>query len=217
MKRHPLKILIADDHPLFRQGLRQAIQPQADCQLDEAADGEAALQLIREGRPDLAILDINMPVLDGLGVVRRMRQEHLPGEIIVLTMHKEEALFDAAMDLGVKGYVLKDGAVTEISECIETVRKGSRYISPMLTDYLFKRRSNAEDLTAKKPGLARLTPAERRILKLIAEDRTSKEIAHELGLSPRTVENHRTNICAKLDVHGVHSLVKFAFNHRSLL
>lgn len=216
MKSEPLRVVIADDHPLFRHGLRQEILSQLECQLDEAADGQAALRLIRDLKPDLAILDINMPVLDGLGVVRGMRQERLASEVIFLTMHKEEDLFEAAMDLGVKGYVLKDGAVTEIIQCIGTVMKGSRYISPVLTDYLVKKRASQRELAEKRPGLERLTPSERRILKLIAEDRTSKEIAQELGLSPRTVENHRTNMCAKLGVHGIHSLVKFAYSHRSL-
>jgi DNA-binding NarL/FixJ family response regulator len=217
MKSDRPTILIADDHPLFRQGLRQAIQSQLPCQIEEAADGKSALRLIRELKPGICVLDINMPSMDGLGVVRHMRQQGLPGEVIFLTMHKEEELFAAAMDLGVQGYVIKDGAVTEIIECIQRVAAGHRYISPALTDYLFKRRANARALSDQKPGLARLTPAERRILKLIAEDRTSKEIAADLGLSPRTVENHRTNICAKLDVHGIHSLVKFAYNNRSNL
>ncbi len=216
MKSKLLNIVIADDHPLFRHGLRQEILSQLQCQLHEAVDGQAALRLIREVKPDLAILDINMPVLDGLGVIRGMRQERLPGEVIVLTMHKEEDLFEAAMELGVKGYVLKDVAVTEIIHCIGTVMAGSRYISPVFTEYLLAKRASERERAEKKPGLERLTPSERRILKLIAEDRTSKEIALELGLSPRTVENHRTNICAKLGVHGIHSLVKFAYSHRPI-
>jgi DNA-binding NarL/FixJ family response regulator len=210
-------MLVADDHPLFRKGLRQAIELQMECQIHEAADGEAALKQVREFEFEICILDINMPLIDGLGVARAMRQQNLPGEIIFLTMHKEEELLDAAVDLGIKGYVLKDGAVTEIIECIQKVADGHRYVSPSLTDYLFKRRSEAHYLASTKPGLSQLTPAERRILKLIAEDFTSKQIADELGISPRTVENHRANICAKLDIHGIHSLVKFAFNNRASL
>jgi DNA-binding NarL/FixJ family response regulator len=217
MKSDPLRILIADDHPLFRQGLRHAIHSQLPCQIEEAADGNSALRLIRELKPAICVLDINMPLLDGLGVVRQMRQQHLHGEIIFLTMHKEEELFTAAMDLGVKGYVIKDSATNEIIECIHRVADGHPYVSPLLTDYLLNRHSNAKTLADVKPGVARLTPAERRILKLISEDKTSKEIADELGLSPRTRENHRTNICAKLDVHGIHSLVKFAYSNRSSL
>jgi DNA-binding NarL/FixJ family response regulator len=217
MKSDRPTIIIADDHPLFRQGLRQAVQSQVPCQIEEAADGNSALRLIRELKPAICVLDINMPSLDGLSVVRQMRQQRLTGEVIFLTMHKEEELFAAAMDLGVKGYVIKDSATNEIIECIQSVTAGHRYVSPLLTDYLLDRRSRAHALSGEKPGMARLTPAERRILKLISEDKTSKEIADELGLSPRTVENHRTNICAKLDIHGIHSLVKFAYSNRSRL
>jgi DNA-binding NarL/FixJ family response regulator len=213
----PLTVLIADDHPLVRRGLREIIEEGLDCRIEEAGGGEAALTIIREKKPDVCVLDINMPVLDGFGVVRRMRQQHLAGEVIFLTMHKEEDLLNAAMDLNVKGYVLKEGAVSEIVDAIRSAAAGHRYISPALSDFLFSRRAEADRLREQKPGLDRLTPAERRVLKMIAEDNTSKEIADVLGLSPRTVENHRTNICAKLGVHGIHSLVKFAYDNRSKL
>jgi DNA-binding NarL/FixJ family response regulator len=132
-------------------------------------------------------------------------------------MYKEEDLFNAAMDLGVKGYVLKESAVSDILDAIRAIMAGQHYISPGLSEFLFGRRAGAESLRQRRPGLDRLTPAEHHILQLIARDRTSKEIADELGLSPRTVENHRTNICAKLDVHGIHSLVKFAYENKARL
>jgi DNA-binding NarL/FixJ family response regulator len=211
-----LKVLIADDHPLFLRGLKDILRPEG-YDIDEAPDGLLAVRKVRECMPDICILDVNMPHLDGLEVVRQMRRQHLPGEVIFLTMHKEPDLLDAAMDLGVKGFVLKDDAVAEIVECIRRVADGHNYISPALSDQLVNRRSHVRALNEENAGLARLTPAERRVLKLIAEDRTSKEIAEELGLSPRTIENHRTNICTKLNVHGIHSLVKFAYHHRSSL
>ncbi len=213
-----LSVLIADDHPLYRQGLRQAVETDSRLRvIHEAGDGRVALQFIRELRPDLCILDIQMPELDGLEVVRQMRAQHLRSEVIFLTMYKEQDLLNAALDLEVKGFVLKESAVEDILRCIWAVHAGHRYISPILSDFLVSRRQSAESLRAAKPGLDRLTPSELRILKLIAADRTSKEIADELGLSPRTVENHRINICSKLDIHGVHSLVKFAYEHKSQL
>lgn len=213
-----IRILIADDHPLSRQGLRQALEADPACQvIQEAGDGRAALEGVRSLKPDLCILDINMPLLDGLAVARQMRQEQLAGEIIFLTMYKEEDLLNAALDLDVKGYVLKESATTDILHCVRAVAAGGRYFSPALSDLLFARRAGAQALRQEKPGLERLTSAERRILKLIASDRTSKEIADQLGLSLRTIENHRTNICAKLDVHGIHSLVKFAYDNKSRL
>lgn len=213
-----LSILIADDHPLFRQGLRQTIENAPAFQVvREVGDGYAALQSLRELKLDLCILDINMPGLDGLEVVRQMRAQHSQVEVIILTMYKEEDLFNAAMDLDVKGYVLKESAVSDILDGVRTVMAGHRYISPTLADFLFTRRAAANELRNRKPGLDRLTRAERNILQLIAADKTSKEIADELGLSPRTVENHRTHICSKLNVHGIHSLVKFAYDNRSRL
>lgn len=214
----PFRILLADDHPLFRQGLRSTVESEAAFQVvREVGDGQAALDGIRELSPDLCILDINMPGLDGLAVVRRMHEQSLQSEVVILTMYKEPDLFNAAMELDVKGYVLKESAVKDILDAIRTVMAGHRYVSPTLADFMFARRADAEALRQQKPGLDHLTPAERRILKLIAHDRTSKEIANELGLSPRTVENHRTNICAKLDVHGIHGLVKFAYDNKSRL
>lgn len=211
-------VLIADDHPVFRQGLRQVIESDPALHIvQEAGDGREALRCIREWKPGICILDIQMPQLDGLAIVRQMRAERLPGEVIFLTMYKEEELFNAALDLDVKGYVLKESAVNDILQGIHAVGAGHRYISPGLSDFLVTRRAGAEALRRRKPGLSDLTPSERRILKLIAEDKTSKEIAGELGLSPRTVENHRTNICTKLDVHGIHGLVKFAYDNKSRL
>jgi DNA-binding NarL/FixJ family response regulator len=213
-----LRILIADDHPLFRQGLRQTIETDPGLRVvHEVADGRSALESIREVNPDVCILDIRMPRLDGLAVAQRLRAERVRAEIIFLTMYKEEDFLNAALDLQVKGYVLKESAVNNILDCIRSVAAGRRYISPELSDFLVARRDQAAALCEAKPGLERLTPSECRILKLIALDKTSKEIADELGLSPRTVENHRTNICAKLNVHGIHSLVKFAYENKSRL
>lgn len=213
-----LRILIADDHPLFRQGLRQAVEQEPACRvIAEAGDGRAALDLIRAHQPNLCVLDIKMPGLDGFAVVRQMREERLPGGVIFLTMYNDEDLFNEAMDLDVKGYVLKESAVTDILCSLHTVAAGRRFFSPLLSEFLFARAGNAQALHREKAGLDHLTPAERRILKLIAEDRTSKEIADLLGLSARTVENHRANICAKLDLHGTHCLLRFAFAHKSQL
>ena len=218
LMRALLKILIADDHPLFRQGLRQTIESEPSLKvICEVGDGCRALEATRGAEPDLCILDVKMPAMDGLAFVRHMRAEGFRAEVIILTMYKEEDLFNAAMDLDVKGYVLKESAVSDILDAIRAVVAGHRYISPTLADFLVARRTGAESLRQRKPGLDRLSPAERHILQLIARDRTSKEIADELGLSPRTVENHRTNICAKLDVHGIHSLVKFAYENKSRL
>lgn len=211
-------IVIADDHPVFRQGLRQIIEMDAHFQIiGEAADGEAALAKLVALRPEIAVLDIEMPKLNGFALARAIRAQQLPTAVIFLTMYKEEEFFNEAMDLGVKGYLLKDSAVTDILACIRAVRQGQHYITPAISAYLINRQSRHAALAKQKPGLDDLTPAERRILKLIAENMTSKEIAAALFISYRTVENHRANICQKLELKGSHALVKFALEHKSQL
>jgi len=203
---------------MFRGGLRQIITVQSDLRLvHEAGDGEEALRVARQLKPAVAILDLDMPKLSGLEVAAAMQRERLPVRIIVLTMHREEDLFNEALDLGILGYVLKDSAASDILQGIRAVAAGQHYLTPSISGFLVSRSARAESLRRAKPGLANLTPAELRVLRLIAQSKTSKEIADELNLSTRTVENHRFNISTKLDLHGVHSLVKFAFDHKSEL
>lgn len=209
----PIRILIADDHPIFRSGLRQTIENETRFTVvAEAADGDTALQLIEEHQPDLVILDVNMPKMSGFNVIKAMRRKRLSGEVIMLTMHNEAAMFNKAMDLGVKGYVLKDGAAVDIINCLTAVSQGQHFTSPAITTYLFKRANRSGKMAG---GMDELTPTERLVLRLIAEYKTSREIASELGISYRTVENHRNNICAKLEIHGSHALIKFALQHQN--
>ncbi len=211
-------ILIADDHPIVRQGLRQTIETDSGLKIvGEAGDGGVALAQIKALLPQVAVLDIDMPVEDGFAVATAIREQKLPVAVIFLTIHREEELFQAAMDMGVKGYVLKDSATTDIIAAIKTVAGGLPYISPSLSAYLINRRGRADALVKEKPALEDLTPMERRILKLVADDKTSKEIAEELFISHRTVDTHRTNISRKLDLHGSLALIKFAVAHKSQL
>lgn len=214
----PIRVLIVDDHPLFLSGLRQAIAADARFALaGESGNGRAALNLILGKKPDVAVLDVNLPELTGLEVARQLQAQRSSTRLIILTMHKEEAIIDRALDLGVLGFVLKENAAEEILEAIATVAKGEPYLSPAISGQLIHRRQRAKTLAAEKPGLEVLTKAERRILKLIAEKRTSREIATELFISPRTVEAHRANICAKLQLTGSHSLLQFALENRSAI
>ena len=209
---------MADDHPMFRGGLRQVVESQPDLKvIHETGDGADALRAVRELKPHVAILDLDMPKLNGLELTAAIQREQLPARVIILTMYREEDMFNEAMDLGVLGYVLKDSAAEDILHCIRAVADGRHYLSPAVSGFLVNRHTRAESLRRAKPGLADLTPAELRILRLIARNKTSKEIADELELSTRTVDNHRFNICTKLELHGVHSLVKFAFDHKSEL
>lgn len=216
--QHDLNILIADDHPFLRQGLRQFIESAPRFHVvAEAIDGHAALSQIQQLAPDIAILDLHMPGLSGLEVSRALHAQTVPTAVIILTMYKDEEMFNAALDAGVKGYVLKDSAMTELLDAIRAAASGQPYVSPALTQFLLKRAQRATALVETKPGLEQLTQTERRVLKLIADYKTSKEIAAELHVHPRTVDTHRTNICQKLDLHGTHSLLKFALAHKSEL
>jgi len=214
----PLKVLIVDDHPLFRRGLREVIEESNRfVVVGEASDGEEAIRLVSELGPDVAVVDIDMPRFNGLQLARAIRKLGLPVRIVFLTMYKEEDMFNAAMDLGVKGYVVKESAADDILTALDRVAQGETFVSPAISRMQQRRSERARQLLLSKPQIDSLTPTERRILKLIAEDRTSKEIAELLGISVKTVENHRLNICHKLNLHGSHSLLKFAFDNRSYL
>ena len=212
---HRITVLIVDDHPLFRSGLRQVIVDDPRFELvGDIGDGEAAWQLIQEIKPAVAVLDVNLPGLSGLEIARKLQAERLLTHVIMLTMHKDEETCNRALDFGAKGFVLKENAVEEILKAITVVAGGEHYLSSTISGYLVRRRNRAESLAAKMPGLDDLTKAERRILKLIAEKKTSREIGAELFISPRTVEAHRANICAKLELTGSHSLLQFALENR---
>jgi DNA-binding NarL/FixJ family response regulator len=213
-----IRILIADDHPIVRQGLRQAIE--ADPRFGvvaEVSNGRAALDQIQRLQPQIAVLDIDMPELDGFSVARELRAKQSPVEIIFLTVHRDERLFAEALELGTKGYVLKDSAVTDIVSSVSAVAAGQHFASPALTSYLVKHRRGTARAVAPRTALEELTDTERRVLALIADYKTSREIGDLLHISHRTVQTHRANICTKLDLHGSHALMKFALDHRSEL
>jgi DNA-binding NarL/FixJ family response regulator len=211
-----IRILIADDHPIFRDGLKQLIEKEAGFRVvAEADNGNAALESIKSHDPAIAVLDLDMPGSDGFAVAEQVQKLGLPVQVVILTMHKDELHLNRAIDLGVSGFVVKDGAASEIVNCIKSVNAGDQYISPSLSGLLIRRR-RAEN-APQQFGLAELTPTERRVLYLLSALKTSREVAADLGVSPRTVENHRAHICSKLGLQGAHALVKFALEHRGEL
>ncbi len=213
-----IKIVMADDHPIVRQGLRKIIETDKHLLIiAEAGDGQAALDSIEEHRPQVAVLDIDMPGIDGFAVVRELQRRRIETEVVFLTMLDEEETFQAAMDLNVRGYVLKDSAADEIVSAIKSVANGRPFLSPAMSAMLLNRRRRADELEKQQPGLHLLTPTERRVLKLIADDKTSKEIGEELFVSYRTIEGHRANISRKLNLSGSLALVKFASANKSEL
>lgn len=202
-------IVVADDHAIFRHGLRQLIERQPGLRVvAEADNGKSALELIAAHEPHVAVLDLDMPELDGFAVARRARELHLPSRLVILTMHTDESHFRQAIDLGVRGYVVKDDAATKVIDCIKAVAAGGNYVTrPWLRRVRMAARGD-------RPPEVRFTPTERRVLALLAELKTTRQIATELGVSPRTVDNHRANLCAKLELQGPHALTKFALEHK---
>lgn len=210
-----IRILIADDHPVVREGLRHIIEKDSTLAIvAEAEDGQTALALLQTVPPDIAILDIEMPKLSGLAVAQSLQKKNLAIKTIFLTVSREEKDFDEALAADAKGYVLKDCAVTDLINCIQTVATGKYYLSPALSHYLVERKSQASEPVEKKPEL---TPTERRILKLIADGNSSAEIADILGVAYSTIETHRHNICVKLEIHSHNALLKYALLHKSEL
>ena len=213
-----VKILIADDHPVFRKGLKDLLEESSrEFLVDEAQNGEQALAMMNKQFYDVAVFDIDMPLLNGLDAAKESKKLQLDTKIIILTMYKDEHLFNQAIDAGAKGFVLKENTVTEIKNTIRTVLDGHYYICPAISEFLLNREQKITEKKEKQADIKMLTPSEKKILKLISESKTSSEIAEQLYISVKTVEKHRLNICDKLNVHGPHALIKYAFENKDLL
>lgn len=205
----PITVLVADDHPLLRQGLRTALTADAGLQVvAEVADGEEALRQILRLTPEVAILDIDMPGRGGLAVARELNRLNSPVRIIILTLHTGMDLLLEALEMGIRGYVLKSSAATDIADGVRRVAGGDTYFSPEVHRML-------QQGAAKQrvpPELACLTPIELRLVQQIAIGKTSREIAASLELSARTIENYRTAICGKLNLTGPNALLRYALS-----
>lgn len=212
-----IKIIIADDHPIFRNGLRALLESESKFKIiGEADNGETALQMIASEKPDVAILDIDMPEKDGFEVAQSLFNKSIPVEVIFLTMHKNKKLFNAALNIDVKGFVLKDAAMADLINAVKAVSRGQNFISPQLSTFLIERTRQKEAATDDELLISKLTPTEKRILMMIGDYKTSKDIANELFISVRTVEHHRSNIAIKLNLKGSHALLKFALDNKDI-
>ena len=196
----PIRIVLAEDHRLIRAGIRALLKevPRTEV-VAETGDGQEALRLIREHRPEVALLDISMPGLNGLDVAARVSKELPDVRIIILSVHTQEEFVSNALSSGVSGYLLKDADPVELGLAIQSVMAGQIYLSPSVTRHVL-RDSPLEDLTSRQ----------REIVQLLAEGRTAKEIASILGLSAKTVETHRSQIMQRLNIHDLPGLVRYA-------
>ena len=209
-----VRIVVADDHPISRNGLILTIQVNPEILIvGEAENGIAALELVEKERPDIIILDVDMPEMDGIEVARILKARSCDTRVIFLTMHKDALILQSLSKLGVRGYVLKDSAIEEIVECITAVELGNTFLSPSLNDLLFQSSVDAKS-SASLNAIALLTKTEKNVLKLVSHSLSNREIAESLFITVRTVETHRYNICSKLGVGGTNALLKFAIQNK---
>jgi DNA-binding NarL/FixJ family response regulator len=198
-----MRVLLADDHRIVRQGLRALLEDEGCSVVAEAGDGQEAVDLARRFRPDVAVLDLSMPGLNGIEAGRVIVRSHEATKVVLLTVHREDHYVAAALRAGITGYVLKTQAATDLIDAMTRVASGSVYVSPGVS------REAVED-AAREEGCGPLTPRERQVLQLVAEGRTTKEVASTLGISVKTADTHRTRIMEKLDIHEVAGLVRYA-------
>jgi two-component system response regulator NreC len=206
------RVVIADDHAIVRGGLRALIYDEIDLDLvGEAAGGYEAIELVQKNRPDVLVLDISMPDMDGLAVIRKLKPDFPELHILILTLHEDEALVKEAIKAGASGYILKRAAEAELISAIQVILRGDMYIDPSMLRTLF--RETRTDITQQNLSTETLTPRETEILKLIAEGYTNRQIGEQLTISIRTVEGHRGNITDKLGLHSRLELVRYARQH----
>ena len=206
-----IRVLVVDDHTIVREGVRLLLEAQADIEvIGEAADGQEALKLIRQFRPDLVVMDIQMPNLNGLEATRVVKQEFPEIHILALTMYESDDYFFQVLNAGASGYVLKKAASADLLTAIRAVHSGDVFLYPsvarrLVSDYLGRVKSGEE-----KSSYDGLTVREREVLKLIAEGHTNQVIADKLVISPSTVQTHRTRIMQRLNLHNRAELIQYA-------
>jgi DNA-binding NarL/FixJ family response regulator len=206
-----LRLLLGDDHTLVRQGLRKILEEQKTWQVvAEVADGRAAIQQCAALAPDVAILDIHMPILNGTEAAFQLSRCSPGVRVLILSMYSDEAYVTRAVQAGAAGYVLKDSAGTELIKAVELVANGQAYFSPQIARFMLDDYMRRLHGTRVSDRFDTLSPREREIFQLIAEARTNKEVAELLEISPATVETHRARILQKLDVHNAAELVLYA-------
>lgn len=199
------RVLIADNHALVRQGLRALLESEGLQVAGEAADGMEAVRLCESLRPDVALLDVGMPNLNGIDAARQIQRSARATRTVLLTRHDEEQYVAEALRAGVKGYVLKRQALTDLVAAIRQVCRNETYLSPGI--------SRAVAAACQPSAASRLTPRERQVLQLVGEGKSTKDVASILGISVKTADSHRSRLMHKLDIHETASLVRYAIRH----
>ena len=200
-----IRVLLADDHAIVRQGLKSLLDKEGIDVIAEAADGQQAVKMVRELQPDVAVLDLAMPVLNGLDAAREILKMSTRTKPMLLTMHTEDHYVLEALRAGIRGYVMKNHSREDLVRAIIQVARGEVYLSPGLSEVVVHAYLNQSDYSADP-----LSGRERQVLQLVAEGNTTKKVASLLGLSVKTAESHRTRIMEKLDIHEIAGLVRYA-------
>jgi len=211
-----LRILVADDHELVRRGLRTLLESQPGWQvIAEAKDGSEAVKKCLELKPDIVILDIGMPRLNGLGAISKIGKMLPSARVLILTIHDSDDLVREVVEAGARGYLTKASAARDLISAVDALQKGKTYFMPLVDDFMLDSFRGAEpNFGSAANGRDFLTPRQREVIQLIAEGRSSKEVAVALGLSVKTAETHRANLMKRLGCHSVSELVRYAIrNH----
>lgn len=209
-----IRVLVADDHAIIREGLRVMLGNQPDMEVVAvAANGREAIQLVDKHEPDIAVIDISMPELNGVEAIQQMMPRHPHMQVVVLSIHETKPYVLRALKAGAKGYLVKETAGLEVVDAVRIVHRGERYLSHSMTDLLTTESfQNSESVIDVSP-LEALSPREREILQLVAEGNTSQEIAERLSISPKTVDTYRSRLMHKIRVEDMAGVVKFAIQH----
>lgn len=211
---HKIRILLADDHTILREGIRSILEAEADMEVvGEAEDGHTTLKMVDELRPDVVLMDIAMPLLNGLEATRQIKRHHPKVKVLVLSMHENEEYIRQVLACGALGYILKDAAARDLIQAIRAVYQGEAVLSPAITRLVIEDYLRWGDLQGQNHGDG-LSPREREVLQLIAEGYTNKQIAEILCIAVKTVQAHRTNIMSKLDLHDRSELIKYAIRKK---
>jgi DNA-binding NarL/FixJ family response regulator len=209
--KNPYRIIIAEDHTILREGLRALLSSNPNLEIvDEARDGQEAIRAVEKHRPDLVLIDLSMPRMNGLEALTEIKKQHPETKVVVLTVHKTEEYVLAALERGANGYVLKDADHAELRLALEQVLAGKRYLSPGISQQVIEGYLDGRKQPKAGSAWESLTDREREVLKLIAEGYKNKEIAAFLFISLKTVEKHRTNLMNKLDLHNTAALTALA-------